>query len=230
MPASNMVYEQTTSASAARLWLARYCRSDHLRSAQLTAASTRVPFFTEQQVGNRFTAFESHRGQIAEKSNFVRSAPRYSAFLTAGEMVLSLKPTATPQLPPVSTAITQPSKRRTFFQLNPLGTAARPGVIGKMYLPGCVHYFRGPDLRRWHTNMPSYARVRYKAVDPGMDVIYYGHSQLSFWYGQGRNDLVDSVGLCRRSYYRRPAPRLRHPAPMLTATPDHSIPLNSIMP
>jgi len=112
----------------------------------------------------------------------------------------------------MSTSITQPSKRRTFFQLNPVGTAARPGVIGKMYLPGCVHYFRGPDLRRWHTNMPSYARVRYKAVDPGMDVIYYGHSQLSFWYGQGRNDLVDSVGLCRLSYYRRPAPRAAAPS------------------
>lgn len=209
MPASNMVYAQTTSAAA--LCFDRHCCSDHLRSAELTAASTRVPFFIEPQMGNRPIALESYRGQIPGTSNFVSGAPRHSAFLMAGEMVLSLKPTATSQLETISAPITQPSKRRTLFPFNPVGTASGPAVIGEMYLPGSVHYFLGHDLRPSRTNVPSYARVRYKAVDPGIDVIYYAHSQLSLWYGQGRNGLVDSFRLCRR-YNRRPAHRVATPS------------------
>jgi hypothetical protein len=208
VPASNIVYPQATSAAA--LGFDRYCCSDHLRSAELTAASTRVPFFIELQMGNRPIAFESYSGQIPGTSNFVGGAARYSAFLTA-EMVLSLEPTATPQLETISAPIAQPSKRRTLFQFNPVRTAASPAVIGEMFLPGWVHYFLGHDLRPWRTNVPSYARVRYKAVDSGIDVIYYGHSQLSLWYGQGRNGLVDSFSLCRR-YNRRPAHRAATPS------------------
>ncbi len=41
-------------------------------------------------------------------------------------------------------------------------------------LPGRTHYFSGRDPEKWRTNVPHYARVRYRDVYPGIDVVYYG--------------------------------------------------------
>src|SRR5580693_6700468 len=34
-------------------------------------------------------------------------------------------------------------------------------------------YFSGQTEKDWHTRIPHYARVRYKAVYPGIDLVYY---------------------------------------------------------
>ncbi len=41
-------------------------------------------------------------------------------------------------------------------------------------LPGRVNYLRGNDPQRWRTNLPSFARVKYAAVYPGVDAVWYG--------------------------------------------------------
>jgi len=51
-------------------------------------------------------------------------------------------------------------------------------AIGK--LPTRTNYFIGAR-EHWHTNIASYSRVRYSAVYPGVDVVYYGRqNQLEF--------------------------------------------------
>src|SRR5208282_6759909 len=42
-------------------------------------------------------------------------------------------------------------------------------------LPGKSNYFIGNNPRNWRTNVPAYAKVRYAAVYPGVDLIYYGN-------------------------------------------------------
>jgi uncharacterized protein (TIGR03437 family) len=44
-------------------------------------------------------------------------------------------------------------------------------------LPGRMNYFIGPDSSRWLTNIPTYSRVRYRSVYPGIDVDYYGNQE-----------------------------------------------------
>ena len=41
-------------------------------------------------------------------------------------------------------------------------------------LPGLSSYFRGNDPSKWITGVPHFARVRYRDVYPGIDLIYYG--------------------------------------------------------
>ncbi len=36
------------------------------------------------------------------------------------------------------------------------------------------HYLLGQDTRRWRTRVPTYGRVRYPQVYPGIDLVYYG--------------------------------------------------------
>jgi photosystem II stability/assembly factor-like uncharacterized protein len=46
--------------------------------------------------------------------------------------------------------------------------------FGEALLAGKSNYFIGNDRRLWRTNVPNFARVRYRNVYPGIDVVYYG--------------------------------------------------------
>src|SRR5207248_875292 len=48
-------------------------------------------------------------------------------------------------------------------------------VEGVEPLPGRVNYFLGQDPSRWQRNVPTYRRVRYEQVYPGVDLVYYGN-------------------------------------------------------
>ncbi|MBI4661811.1 MAG: SBBP repeat-containing protein [Verrucomicrobia bacterium] len=41
-------------------------------------------------------------------------------------------------------------------------------------LPGKVNYLFGCDHAGWRTNMPTFAKIKYSQVYPGVDLIYYG--------------------------------------------------------
>lgn len=44
-------------------------------------------------------------------------------------------------------------------------------------LPGKVNYFSGSDPSEWRTDVPTYARVSYDQVYPGVDIVYYGNQR-----------------------------------------------------
>jgi hypothetical protein len=56
-----------------------------------------------------------------------------------------------------------------------LGVNPAPQVAGLEELPGKAHYFIGNDPHKWRTNAPTYARVKYANVYPGVDLVYYGN-------------------------------------------------------
>jgi hypothetical protein len=49
-------------------------------------------------------------------------------------------------------------------------------------LPGVSNYYLGNDPKKWRTDVPHFARVRYHDVYPGIDVIYYGNAQGKLGY------------------------------------------------
>ena len=46
---------------------------------------------------------------------------------------------------------------------------------GEDLLPGVVNYLIGNQPSAWHKNIPTYSRVRYSGLYPGIDVVYYVH-------------------------------------------------------
>jgi hypothetical protein len=56
-----------------------------------------------------------------------------------------------------------------------VGGNAKARVVALDELPGRGNYFIGNDPKKWRTNVPSYARVKYEGVYPGVDLIYYGN-------------------------------------------------------
>lgn len=111
--------------------------------------------------------FEHNQGQTDSHVRFLARGSGYSLFLTSNEAVLALK----------NRRLSGPAVvRMTLAGANPV-----PMVTGRDELPGKANYFVGHDSTQWHTNVPMYDRVHYRAVYPGIDLTYYGNQgQLEF--------------------------------------------------
>jgi uncharacterized repeat protein (TIGR01451 family) len=75
------------------------------------------------------------------------------------------------------------SVRMKFVGANP-----KAALSGTERLEGVSNYLFGNDPRKWHLNVPTYAKVQYKDVYPGIDLVYYGAE------GRLEYDLIVSPG------------------------------------
>ena len=127
--------------------------------------------------------FEANKGQTDSRVKFLSRGKGYVAFLTTGGMVLSLRPAERSVIPQNGNGKAQRKSqvRTATLQFRLLGAAQSPVVVGEQPQPGKVNYFIGNNPSQWHTNVPTYARVRCKNVYPGIDLVYYGsHHQLEY--------------------------------------------------
>ena len=106
--------------------------------------------------------FEPNQGQTDPQVRFLARGAGYGVFLTPGQAVLTLSAHAS--------RITGNTVR---FQL--VGANSGSAVSGDDLLPGQSNYFIGNNPDKWHRNIPQFARVRYQAVYPGVDLVYYGN-------------------------------------------------------
>ena len=58
-----------------------------------------------------------------------------------------------------------------------VGASAAPQVAGEEQLAGRSNYLLGNDRSHWHTDIPSFRRVRYCEVWPGIDLVWYGQQR-----------------------------------------------------
>ena len=126
--------------------------------------------------------FEENHGQSDPSVRFVSRGNGYVAFLTAGGAVLSLRSTSErSSAHPTAGASGRAPMQHSTLELRLLGAASKSVVVGEDPQAGKVNYFLGNDKTKWHTNIQTYGRVRYKNIYPGIDLIYYGnHHQLEY--------------------------------------------------
>src|SRR4029434_5332632 len=109
--------------------------------------------------------FEENHRQPHSDVKFVSRGNGYSLFLTPTEAVLALRDTSAVAENPQSTVL-----RMKF-----VGTRSDTYVAGLEELPGKAHYFIGNDPAQWRANAPTYAKVRYRELYSGIDLVYYGN-------------------------------------------------------
>jgi uncharacterized repeat protein (TIGR01451 family) len=63
---------------------------------------------------------------------------------------------------------------RQSFTMTLLGSDAHARAAAFDPLPGKRNYLIGRDPAKWRTNVPTYSRVRFDEIYPGIDVLYYG--------------------------------------------------------
>jgi hypothetical protein len=128
-------------------------------------------------------SFEANRGQTDDRVKFLARAGGYTLFLTSTEAVLQLRSAVSG----VRNKEPVPAKRRsanrgaairnaqsTVLRTKLVGANRNAHASGLDELPGKSNYFIGNDPKRWRTNIPTYAKVKFAAVYPGIDVVYYG--------------------------------------------------------
>jgi hypothetical protein len=169
-------------------------------------------------------SFEVNQGQTARVVQYLARGAGYTLFLAPGEMVLSPHVSPPPAanrhgtafrsetMPPAWAGAGKPDVVR--MQL--IGSNEQAQVLGLDPLPGKSNYFIGSDPAMWHTNISTYAKVRYHDVYPGIDLVYYGNQegklehdfmvapgadpmQISFGLGDGHGMAVEHEGGLRLS-------------------------------
>ena len=128
-------------------------------------------------------SFEANHGQAPGEVKFLSRGQGYSLFFTPTEAILALAKAHALRRPRPRDSIRgeefvaeeRPAPAVLKFQLVRANPA--PQVTGLEQLPGKSNYLVGNDPNQWHTNIPTYARVRYQQVYPGVDLVFYGNQQ-----------------------------------------------------
>jgi len=128
-------------------------------------------------------SFESNRGQADSPVRFLSRSTGYSILFKDREAVLLLeKRTSAHQAPrqPGKPELQHQSQAETStdtLHMKLAGSLTNPVLTGEVRLPGTVSYFTGSDPSQWHAGIPTFERVRYAGVYPGVNLVYYGNRQ-----------------------------------------------------
>jgi hypothetical protein len=114
--------------------------------------------------------FEANRGQTDPAVRFLARSGAGTLFLTAEEAVLVLGAPA-----PAGGAAPPAPAPHAALRLSFPGANPAPRVTGRDELAGKAHYLIGRDPAQWRTGIPTYGRVHYAGLYPGIDLVYYGN-------------------------------------------------------
>ena len=107
-------------------------------------------------------SFEPNAGQSAHGVNFIARSSSYT---------LQLEPTAAR----FELSGTKQSSKAVLLEFEHANHASR--IYGESPLPGIANYFPASDPKTWTTNIPTYSRVHYSGLYPGIDVAFYGNQK-----------------------------------------------------
>src|SRR4051794_32947533 len=111
------------------------------------------PLLTDSKV-RMPVSFEPNRGQAPGDVRWLSRAPGRTFMLTGTEALMMLG--------------------ESTVRMKMIGSRTQPQTEGVDRLQATSNYFIGNNPADWQTAVPHYARVRYKNVYPGIDVVYYG--------------------------------------------------------
>jgi hypothetical protein len=103
--------------------------------------------------------FEANRGQADEQVKFLSRGGEHALLLAPSETVLALG---------------RRGEHQTIVRTRFVGSDPRAAIAGEQELAGKVNYLIGTDPGKWRTNIATYARVRYEALYPGIDLVFHG--------------------------------------------------------
>ncbi len=140
--------------------------------------------------GNPPLTFEANHGQTESQVDFIARTGGATVFLTPTAAVFSISSESASGVFPSSGLPVTNTPHSLGVALHMQIVGANPAAIpvGQDRQPGIVNYFIGNDPSRWRTDIPTFGRVQYQDVYPGIDLAYYGNN------GQMEYDFIVSPG------------------------------------
>ncbi|MDP3000262.1 MAG: SBBP repeat-containing protein [Bryobacterales bacterium] len=167
-----------------------YCAGPALAALSLLAAAPEpVSIGRHEKIPLNF---EPNRGQAPADVRFLARGPGYAVGLSASASTVVL------------------GAERAAVRISLLGANADSSGSAEDPLGGRVQYFIGNSPERWRTGIPTYGRVRFGDVYPGIDLIYYGNqrqleydfelapgadpSRIRLWFEGAKSLRIDTSG------------------------------------
>jgi hypothetical protein len=164
--------------------------------------------------GNLPLSFEANQGQTELQVRFLSRGDGYSLFLTdtAATLALTKRDASLAEHDQAIGLENNPASttgKTDVVRMELTGTNQDLHVAGDDNLAGIANYFIGDDPANWHRNVPTYGKVRYSGVYPGIELIYYGNQhQGSLAEGEGFEPPVPS----QAQRFSRPPVSTAHPS------------------
>lgn len=153
------------------LLAAAFCLQVSLHAQQSVATSATV-------LRGLPISFEENQGQVDSQVRYLAHAGSGTIYFAPAETVLTLQSRDSHKKPEMSV-----------LKLKWMGANPHTQVVAEHPLPGRINYLIGRDPSRWHTGIPTYARVHYRGLFPGVDAVFYGKE------GEIEYDLVLAPGV-----------------------------------
>ena len=154
----------------------------------------------EKAYANLPMGFEENRGQAAREVRFVAHGSGYALALTPQETDITLLRRRVMSASPVhrvaalrALRAARNAQKTTVIRMHLEGANPSPEIAGTDKLPGKSNYFIGSNSRKWVTDVPSFERVKYSGIYPGVDLVFYGnqnHLEYDFVVAPGANPKV----------------------------------------
>lgn len=128
--------------------------------------------------------FEANKGQSTQSVDFLSRGGGHTLSLSATEIGLEIdvpqadqrtRRDAASLLSSRASCLRHRAGRSELMRMALVGANSSAQTFGLDQLPGKVNYFLGNDSSKWLSNINTYAKVQYKDVYPGVDLIYYGN-------------------------------------------------------
>jgi hypothetical protein len=118
-------------------------------------------------------SFEMNQGQADRDVRFLARGQGYTILLQPSEALLALQP------PDQDTRVPEkagkpPRPPYSVLKMRIESANHSAPATGLHRLPGISNYFIGNDPSRWHTHIPTYEKVQFENVRPGVNLVYYG--------------------------------------------------------
>jgi hypothetical protein len=128
--------------------------------------------------------FEENRGQAAREVRFVSHGSGYALSLAPQELEIAILRREATMASPLHRAAALRAHREarkglktTVIRMQLEGANPSPAIEASDKLVGKTNYFVGNDPKKWVTDVPSYTRVKYSGIYPGVDVEFYGNQR-----------------------------------------------------
>ncbi|MCZ6675109.1 MAG: SBBP repeat-containing protein, partial [Verrucomicrobia bacterium] len=125
--------------------------------------------------------FEENRGQLDERVSYVARGLGYQLLLTPEERIMMIYQPEAEQPSFKSGITTRPAMPKTpqayAIHMQFEGANKNVQLESEGELGSKMHYLRGRDREAWIRNVPTFAKVRYKNLYDGIDVVYYGNQR-----------------------------------------------------
>jgi hypothetical protein len=128
--------------------------------------------------------FEENRGQAARDVKFVSHGSGYALSLAPQEIDIALLRHRAMTASPLHRAAAlralreaRKAMKTTVIRMQLEGANPSPAIAAEEPLPGKSNYFIGNIRGKWVTDVPSYGRVKYSGIYPGVDVEFYGNQR-----------------------------------------------------